>query len=113
MTNTTQIPSPPSWAATTEVTEADTPDAWSRSMRRLAEIPEGWSSERPDGEDYPILVELEAHRSVNPEGLQPDAIRVEVPADMFGGRYISAEGARQLAAALTEAADLMDATDVA
>jgi hypothetical protein len=35
----------------------------------------------------------------------------EVPAGMSGGRYITADSARTLAAALTESADLLDATE--
>jgi hypothetical protein len=113
MTQTTQIPAPPSWATSVELQDAGSDDAWTRCMHRLLETPEGWSSERPGGEPFPMLVELEVHRSAAPDGLLPDAIRLEVPADMFGGRYIDADTSRRLAAALSEAADLLDATEVA
>jgi hypothetical protein len=111
MTQTTQIPSPPSWATRVELNDAGYPEAWIKCTGRLLEMSEGWSNERPEGEPEPILVELEAHRSAVPEGLFPDTIRLEVPADMFGGRYITADSAGTLAAALTESADLLDATE--
>lgn len=113
MTQTTHFPSQPAWSTSVDRNDEGHPDEWLRCMHRVAEIPEGWTSERPDGGHDPILVELEAHRSANPEGLLPDAIRLEVPADMFSGRYVTAATARKLATALIDAADLLDTTEVA
>jgi hypothetical protein len=113
MKHNTQIPSSPAWSTSIERNDEGHPDEWLKCTHRVAYIPEGWTSERPEGEDEPMLVELEAHRSANPDGMLPDAIRVEVPADMFGGRYMSAASARKFAAALTEAANILTATEVA
>lgn len=113
-TTETTLPSAPAWATSTTVHEPAGPDEWHEHTALIAELEAGWTLEAPEGHSEPMTVAIEAHRACRPDDLLPDGIRVSVPDDTYGGRYLNAADARRLAAALTLAANLLDgSTEVA
>ncbi|WP_432457939.1 hypothetical protein [Cellulomonas iranensis] len=91
-----------------QVYGAGTPDEWTEHIQSIAVVqaPES-TAEAPEGAT-PTRVSVEWHTAVDPDGLEPPHVRLDIETDCFGVHYCSSEAAREMAAALLAAADRLD-----